>query len=55
MVASDKKLEEQIELERKQAEEMEAARAARTAEFHKDFRQGLGIIHVLREQNCDYF
>ena len=43
MVSSDKRLEEQIELERKQAEEMEAARAARTAEFHKDFRQGLDV------------
>ena len=43
MVNSDKRLEEQIELERKQAEEMEAARAARTAEFHKDFRQGLDV------------
>ena len=47
MVSSDKRLEEQIELERKQAEEMEAARAARTAEFHKDFRQGLGTTHIL--------
>ena len=43
MVASDKKLEEEIEKERKQAEEMEAARQTRTAEFHKDFRQGLDI------------
>merc|ERR1712223_964583 len=43
MVASDKKLEEQIEQERKQAEEMAAARNARTSEFHKDFRQGLDI------------
>ena len=43
MVSSDKKLEEEIEKERKQAEEMEAARQTRTAEFHKDFRQGLDI------------
>ena len=32
-----------IELERKQAEQMEAARAAKTIDFNKDFRIGLDV------------
>ena len=43
MVEADRHLEEQIELERKQAEQMEAARNAKTLEFNKDFRLGLDL------------
>lgn len=43
MVEADRHLEEQIEQERKQAEEMEAARASRTHDFNKEFRAGLDL------------
>ena len=43
MVEADRHLEEEIELERKQAEQMEAARLAKTVDFNKEFRLGLDI------------
>lgn len=43
MVEADRHLEEQIEQERKQAEEMGAARANRTHDFNREFRAGLDL------------
>lgn len=43
MAEADRHLEEEIEKERKQAEEMEATRQSRTVDFNKEFRQGLDL------------
>ncbi len=43
MAEADRHMEEQAEIERKQAEEMAAARAARAVEFNKEYRNCLDI------------
>ena len=43
MAEADRHLEEQIEQERKQAEEMEAARSTKTLDFNREFRIGLDL------------
>ena len=44
MAEADRHLEEQIEQERKQAEEMEAARSTKTLDFNREFRIGISNV-----------
>ena len=46
MAEADRHIEEQIEAERKQAEEMAATRANKVLDFNRDYREGSFFNHV---------